>query len=258
MGISFLLQRAADDTASRIEDIARQFTRACLIVPFDVRGEILNHITPDKLPKSFDHIESIRRIDGQYDIIISLLSLQSDEGLPQTLTEIRTHLNPDGLFLGALFGGNSLSELRQTLYAADQALLGGAAARIIPMVDYSQCAALMSHAGLALPVVDTDRFTVSYKSLQTLVSDLRDMGLSNTLSARPKTRLPKVYAVKAAELYAEHFSRDDGKLLCQFEILWMSGWAPHKSQQKPLKPGSAKMRLGDALGAIEHKLNSKP
>ncbi|MEP1230647.1 MAG: SAM-dependent methyltransferase [Litorimonas sp.] len=255
---SFLLIRAAEDAASRISDIARKFPRACLIGPFDARPSILKALAADKHPALFDYAPSAERLDGEYDLIISLLNLQSDEALPQTLIKFRNHLQPDGLFLGALFGGNSLTELRQTLYAVDQDLLGGAAARIIPMVDYSQCAALLNHAALALPVIDTDRFTVSYRNFQTLISDLRDLGLSNTLTARTKRPLPKIYPSQAANSYSAHFSRPDGKLQCQFEILWMCGWAPHDSQQKPLKPGSAKMRLGDALGAVEHKLTRGP
>lgn len=253
-GTSFLLRRAAQDAASRIEDISRQFTRALLIGPFDARNEILAHLATDKAPKHFEHVHSLSDISGNYDIIISLLDLQNDETLPQTLIRLHNHLAADGLFLGAVFGGSTLSQLRQTFYAADQALLGGVSPRIIPMVDYSQCAALLGHAGLALPVIDTDRFTVSYARLSTLIADLRDMGLSNTLSSRAKTPLSKAYLAKAEALYSQHFSRQDGKLLCQFEILWMSGWAPHDSQQKPLKPGSAKMRLSDALGTSEQRI----
>jgi len=237
-----------------MEDIARRFDRALIIGPFDARALILDALAKDKHPAEFNYAKNIDEGQGHHDLIISLLNLQSDEALPQTLINCRNHLTADGLFLGALFGGSTLTELRQILYAADQALLGGVAARIIPMVDYSQCAALLGHAGLALPVVDTDRFTVSYKALTTLIADLRDLGLSNTLTARAKTPLPKAYLDKAETLYAEHFAREDGKLQCQFEILWMSGWAPHDSQQKPLKPGSAKMRLGDALGSAEQKL----
>jgi len=235
-------------------DIARSFERAVIIGPFDARGLILAALPQNKHPARFDYVQNAENLDGPYELIISLLHLQSDEALPQTLINYRNQLTADGLFLGALFGGATLTELRQTLYATDQALLGGVAARIIPMVDYSQCAALLGHAGLALPVVDTDRFTVSYKALPTLISDLRDLGLSNTLAMRAKTRLPKAYFAAAEALYKQHFAREDGKLQCQFEILWMSGWAPHDSQQKPLKPGSAKMRLGDALGAVEQKI----
>ncbi len=254
IGTSFLLKRAAEDAASRIADISRQFKSALIIGPFDVRGFILAGLPTDKHPIAFDYMQCPSELAKKYELVISVLHLQSDENLPQTLMNIRHHLVDDGLFLGAIFGGTTLTELRQTLYAADQAMLGGVAARIIPMVDYSQCAALLGHAGLTLPVVDMDRFTVSYKALSTLISDLRDLGLSNCLSTRSKQRLPKAYLAKAEALYKTHFSRDDGKLKCQFEILWMSGWAPHGSQQKPLKPGSAKMRLGEALGVIEQSL----
>jgi len=254
LGVSFLLTRAAEDAASRIADISRRFERAILVGPFDIRHIIQAELAQSKHPLRFDYAPNPAELSGSHDLVISLLGLQSDEALPQTLIHIRHHLEADGLFIGAIFGGTTLTELRQTLYATDQALLGGVAARIIPMVDYSQCAALLGHAGLALPVVDTDRFTVSYQSLSTLIADLRDLGLSNTLSARAKKPLPKNYAITAENLYRQHFSREDGKLLCQFEILWLSGWSPHDSQQKPLKPGSAKMRLGDALGAEEQRL----
>ena len=123
------------------------------------------------------------------------------------------------------------------------------------MVDYSQAAMLLGKIGLALPVVDTDRITVFYSALENLISDLRDLGLSNSLIARDKRSLPKAWWVKLNEIYAQHFSReDDGKLKATFEILWLTGWAPHESQQKPLKPGSAKMRLSDALKTQEQKL----
>jgi len=253
-GVSFLLERAAQDAASRIEDMSRQFERALIIGPFDIRNLILEHLPNNKHPQEFTYADSLDRLSEDYDLIINLLNLQNDEALPQTLIGLHNHLRPDGLFIGALFGGTTLSELRQTLYATDQAMFSGVSPRIIPMVDYSQCAALLGHAGLALPVIDTDHFTASYADLSTLISDLRDLGLSNTLTARSKTHLSKAYLAKAKALYSEHFSREDGKLLCQFEILWMSGWAPHDSQQKPLKPGSAKMRLGDALGTSEQKI----
>lgn len=259
MGMSFLLVRAAQDAASRMEDISRQFKRACVIGPFDTRDLILSELPPNKHPLCFDYLNapplnSSLNQNPPYDLIISLLDLQSHNDLPHSLGHIRAALNPDGLFLGAIFGGQTLTELRQTLYGADQSALGGAAARVFPMTEYSQCAALLSHVGFALPVIDTDRLNVAYSKLSSLISDLRDIGLSNSLQSRAKTYLPKTYLQTAETLYREHFSREDGKLMCQFEILWMTGWAPHKSQQKPLKPGSAKMRLGDALNATERPL----
>lgn len=253
-GRSFLLLRACEDAASRLADINRQFARAALVGPFDVRAEILENLPPDRKPKDFIYAQNTTELDGNCDVVISLLNLQSDEALPQTLRDMRARMRADGLLLAAFFGGDSLRELRQSLYAVDQELLGGACARVYPMVDYSQSAALLGQAGLALPVVDTDRFTVSYTKLSRLIADLRDLGVSNILGARDRRPLPKTYLPKLAQIYAENFARDDGKLQAGFEILWLTGWAPHASQQKPLKPGSAKMRLSDALGTQEQKL----
>jgi len=252
--VSFLYQRAAEDAASRLEDINRQFERAVLIGGFDGREIILTNLQPDRKPQHFDYIEGPSKLDGEYDVILSLLELQSNEGLPNTLASFRKHLRSDGLLIVAQFGGETLTQLRQSLYATDQQIIGGATARVYPMVDYSQAAMLLGRTGLALPVVDTDRMTVAYGKLESLVSDLRDLGLTNVLSARDKRPLSRRWLTCLREKYTEHFSREDGKLLATFEILWMTGWAPHASQQKPLKPGSAKMRLSDALNTNETKL----
>jgi len=160
---------------------------------------------------------------------------------------MRQKLQPDGLFLGAVFGGDTLMELRQVFYKTDEALLGGLAPHIYPMASYSQLAGLLSRAGLNQPVVDTDRFTVAYSSLSRMISDLRDLGETNALLSRVPKTLTKTYWSVLEKNYVKHFSRTDGKLLCSFEILWLTGWAPHESQQKPLKPGSATMKLEDAL-----------
>ena len=254
-GGSFLYQRAAQDAASRLEDIQRQFKHAVMIGAQDGRNLFKSEISSDRIPETFDYVQSGDQLTDKYDLIISLLELQSDDALPDTLMNFRRHLSPDGLLLVAQFGGESLTELRQSLYGTDQAILGGATPRIFPMVDYSQAAMLLGRIGLALPVVDTDRITVFYTELKNLVSDLRDLGLTNSLIARDKRSLSKRWWVRLNKTYAEHFAReDDGKLKATFEILWLTGWAPHESQQKPLKPGSAKMRLSDALKTREQKL----
>ena len=193
-------------------------------------------------------------LSGPYDLILSIFDLQSDDNIPDTLMRYRQHLAADGLLLIAFLGGETLTEFRQSLYAADQEILGGASARVYPMVDYSQSAMLLGRTGLALPVVDMDRFTVSYGKLSSLISDMRDLGLSNVLSARDMRPLSRKWLAHLKESYLAHFAREDGKLQATFEIIWMTGWAPHESQQKPLKPGSAKMRLADALKTDETKL----
>lgn len=250
-GPSFLLIRAAEDAASRIADINRQFERGVILSPVDIRETILSDLPPDRQPTTLDWQETLDAVSGEYDLIISLLELQTENDLPGALLRLRKHLKADGFFTAALFGGESLSDLRQTLYTVDSAVFGGATARVYPMIDHHQAAALLGRAGLNLPVVDKDRVNVSYGKLQTLVSDLRDLGLTNTLTARHKAPLPKGYLDAVESAYPKN---EDGQHPAQFEILWLTGWSPHESQQKPLKPGSAKMRLADALGTEEKKV----
>jgi len=172
-GSSFLLQRAAEDAASRLEDIKRRFTRAALVGAIDCRETITSNLRKDRHPETFEYLAAPAELDGTYDLILSLFELQSDDSIPETLIEFRKHLAPDGLLLIAFLGGETLTELRQSLYAADQQILGGATARVYPMVDYSQAAMLLGRTGLALPVVDMDRVTVHYAQLKSLISDLR-------------------------------------------------------------------------------------
>lgn len=253
-GISFLLKRSAEDAASRLEDINRRFAHAALISATDIREEITSNLRADRQPETFSHIESVNGLTDEYDLILSIFELQSDDDVPETLMRCRKHLAPDGMLLIAFLGGETLTELRQSLYAADQQILGGATARIYPMIDYSQAAMLLGRTGLALPVVDMDRVTVHYAELRSLVSDLRDLGLTNVLAARAEKTLSRQWLDALTDSYKAHFARVDGKLKATFEIVWMTGWAPHESQQKPLKPGSAKMRLADALKTKETKI----
>lgn len=250
-GPSFLLTRAAEDAASRIADIARTFKRGVVLSPIDIREVILSDLPERRQPKTLDWVDGIENMVGEYDLVISLLELQTENDLPGVLLQIRRKLSPDGLFITAMFGGDSLSDLRRTLYAVDSAVFGGAAARIYPMIDHQQAAALLGRAGLNLPVVDKDRVAVTYRQLKTLINDLRDLGLTNTLMARHTARLPKGYLDAVDAAYPK---TDDGHFEIQFEIIWLTGWAPHENQQKPLKPGSAKMRLADALGVSEKKV----
>ena len=253
-GLSFLYKRAAEDAASRLEDINRQFTKAILVGAVDGRKAVEAQLRPDRRPAKFDYLDRPSELSGHYDLILSIFDLQSDDNIPGTLMRYRQHLTADGLLLIGFLGGETLTEFRQSLYAADQNIFGGAAARVYPMVDYSQSAMLLGRTGLALPLVDMDRFTVSYGKLSSLISDLRDLGLSNVLTARSTRPLTRSWLTHLQESYLAHFAREDRKLQATFEIIWMTGWAPHESQQKPLKPGSAKMRLADALKTDETKL----
>jgi hypothetical protein len=171
--------------------------------------------------------------------------------LPGTLAQIRRTLKPDGLLLAVLAGGETLTELRQCLAAAESDLEGGASPRVAPFVDVRALGSLLQRAGFALPVTDVDRLTVRYSSLANLFRDLRRMGATNALIERRRKPLRRSTLARAAELYAERFADHDGRLRVTFDLLSVSGWAPHDKQQQPLRPGSAKSRLADALGARE-------
>jgi len=183
------------------------------------------------------------------DLVVSLLSLQFVDDLPGTLIQIRRALRPDGLFLAAVLGGATLNELRDALTAAEIETTGGLSPRVVPFLDVKDLGGLLQRAGFALPVTDTDRLTVRYDSMFDLMADLRAMGATNPLRDRTRKPTSRRLFLRAAEIYAERHADADGRIRATFEIVSASGWAPHESQQKPLKPGSAQMRLADALHA---------
>jgi hypothetical protein len=183
--------------------------------------------------------------------VVSLFALQGVNDLPGTLVQIRRALRQDGLFLAALLGGSTLTELRQSFAQAEAELEGGISPRVAPFADVRDLGGLLQRAGFALPVADTDLVRVRYASPFDLLRDLRGMGLTNALSDRRRTPLRRGTLLRAAAIYAERFGDPDGRIPATFEILWLSGWAPHESQPKPLQPGSARMRLADALGVRE-------
>ncbi len=185
--------------------------------------------------------------EARCDLIVSLLALQGVNDLPGALVQIRRALKPDGLFLGCLVGGESLNELRQSLTAAESEIRFGASPRVAPFVDVRVLGALLQRAGFALPVVDLDRVVTRYGDMLALMRDLRAMGATNALAARSRSALRRDVLFRAGEIYARRFADPDGRLRATFDLVWLAGWAPHESQQKPLKPGSAKMRLEDAL-----------
>ena len=192
-------------------------------------------------------LERVAVADARLDLAVSLLALQTVNDLPGALIQIRRALKTDGLLLAALVGGETLTELRQSLTIAEGEVLGGASPRVAPFVDVRALGGLMQRAGLALPVVDLDRTMVRYADIFSLMNDLRAFGGANALHARSRRPLRRDVLMRAAAVYAERFSDPDGRLRATFDILWLSGWAPHESQPKPLAPGSATTRLSDAL-----------
>ena len=181
------------------------------------------------------------------DLAVSLLSLHEANDIPGALIQIRRALRPDGLFLGAMAGGGTLAELRESLIAAETELYGGASPRVAPFTDVRDAGALLQRAGFALPVADVETLTVRYDSMFGLMQDLRAMGATNALVDRSRRPGSRRLFTRAAEIYAERFADPDGRIRATFAFIWMSGWAPHASQQKPLKPGSATVSLTEIL-----------
>jgi SAM-dependent methyltransferase len=264
----FLLERAAEDIAGRLQSVTRRFPLALdLGTPGDALarallagGQVDRLIVGDPLARLRDGSLGLRVTADEellpfaterFDLVVSALGLHWVNDLPGTLAQIRRTLKPDGLLLAVLAGGETLTELRQCLAAAESDLEGGASPRVAPFVDVRALGSLLQRAGFALPVTDVDRLTVRYSSLANLFRDLRRMGATNALIERRRKPLRRSTLARAAELYAERFADHDGRLRVTFDLLSVSGWAPHDKQQQPLRPGSAKSRLADALGARE-------
>ena len=270
---TFLIDRVADELGERLAAVLRTFERAAdLGTPTDAVRRVLAESGKVGMIVSASS-ESARRdssslgvaadeealpfADGSLDLVVSALALQFVNDLPGTLIQIRRALKPDGLLLAALIGGDTLTELREAFAAAESEIEGGVSPRVAPFADIRELGALLQRAGFALPVVDSDRLTVRYKTVFALMRDLRRMGATNVLVQRRRAPLKRATLQRMTEIYAERFADADGRLRATFEIAWLSGWVPHESQQKPLKPGSATQRLADALGAKEISTGEK-
>ncbi|RFB81305.1 methyltransferase domain-containing protein [Methylovirgula sp. 4M-Z18] len=264
-GADFLLARAAEDLADRLLPVMRDFPLAYdLATPGDHAARVLAAqgrigqvirmapvagLTGDLV----GDLEALPIAEGRASLIVSLLALQSVNDLPGAFIQIRRALKPDGLFLGCLLAGQSLNELRTALAAAEEEILGGASPRVAPFADLRDLGGLLQRAGFALPVTDIDPLTVRYSHMFALLQDLRAMGAANALAHRLRKPTPRAVFLRAAEIYAERFADPDGRIRATFELVWLSGWAPHESQQQPLRPGSAKARLADALRPPERQ-----
>lgn len=265
----FLLDRAVEDMEERLSTVLRPFPLALDVgTPTPAaaqalrrsgRAEEVVRLSPAPEPGSvWGDEERLPFSGGRFDLVVSLLALQAVNDLPGALIQIRRALKPDGLFMGALLGGATLNELRQAFTQAEAELEGGVSPRVAPFADLRDIGGLLQRAGFALPVTDTDILRVRYADPFALMRDLRRMGLTNALSDRRKTPLRRETLFRAAAVYAERFADPDGRIPATFEIVWLSGWTPHESQQKPLRPGSARMRLADALGVKEGEAPDKP
>jgi SAM-dependent methyltransferase len=268
---AFLLERVADDLAARLSAVLRTFDLAVdLGTPGNaVRRRIgdrahaviavasrAGEIADEALPVVADE-EALPFRDGSLDLVVSALALQFVNDLPGTLIQVRRALKPDGLLLAAMIGGESLWELREAFAEAETEIEGGVSPRVAPFADLRELGGLLQRAGFALPVTDVDRVTVRYASPLPLLHDLRRMGATNALVERRRAPLRRATLRRMLEIYADRFADADGRVRATFEIVWLSGWAPHQSQQQPLRPGSAKTRLADALGTHEQKAGEK-
>lgn len=267
----FLLERVAQDFAERLALIKRRFPLAAnigahhgllsrrlagvagieRIVDVDRSLRLLRHC--GALRVAADE-ETLPFADASLDLVVSGLALHLVNDLPGALVQIRRALKPDGLLLAALLGGATLTELRQAWLAAEAEVTGGASPRVAPFADVRDLGALSQRADFALPVVDSEIVTVTYASPLALMAELKAMGASNMLVARRRRPVTRRLLMRAAEIYAERFASAGGRIPATFEILTLTAWAPDESQPKPLRPGSAKARLADALGVPERKL----
>ena len=246
-GEAFLLDEARDGIADRLSAITRTFSDALSIDGDATRLGSLAAVSPAWTFATLGDEELLNLQPARYDLALSLLGLHAVNDLPGVLVQIRRALKPDGLFLAALLGGETLKELRDALTAGEIEALGGASPRVAPFADVRDLGQLLQRAGFALPVADSERTIVRYRSFSTLVHDLRAHGETNVLVQRSARPLTKAALAASLAQYAAQHSETDGRLRATFDIIYLTGWAPHESQQKPLKPGTGRVRLGDAL-----------
>jgi SAM-dependent methyltransferase len=247
---TFLLDRVAEDMEERLHAVLRKFAD---VADVWTPGEGLQKSLRDR----FGSITQIALHDSDQetlplqpeslDLVVSGLAFQFVNDLPGVLAQIRRALKPDGLLLAAMTGGDTLTELRQSFAAAEAECEGGVSPRVAPFADLRDVGSLLQRAGFALPVTDVDRIVVRYDSAFALMADLRRMGATNILRERRRTPTRRATMLRMAQIYGERFADADGRIRATFDVIWLSGWAPHESQQKPLQPGSAKASLAEAV-----------
>ena len=247
---TFLLDRVAEDMAERLHAVLREFKSAADLGTPGV--QVCNALT--------GRVDQLARIDlpdleseplpfaaESLDLVVSALAFQFVNDLPGVLAQIRRALKPDGLLLAAMIGGDTLTELRQSFASAEAECEGGVSPRVAPFADLRDVGALLQRAGFALPVTDVDRIVVRYDSAFALMQDLRRMGATNILVERRRMPTRRVTMLRMAQIYGERFADSDRRIRATFDVIWLLGWAPHESQQKPLQPGSAKAGLAEAV-----------
>jgi SAM-dependent methyltransferase len=246
--VTFLFDRVAEDMEERLAAVTRDFSDAAEIW---TPGELLRKPVADRF-KSIariepDETEVLRLAPESLDLAVSALAFQFVNDLPGALAQIRRALRPDGLLLAAMIGGDTLTELRQAFAQAEAECEGGVSPRVAPFADLRDVGALLQRAGFALPVTDVDRIVVRYDNAFALMADLRRMGATNILIERRRTPTRRATLLRMAQIYSSRFADPDGRIRATFDVIWLSGWAPHESQPKPLRPGSAKASLEAAV-----------
>jgi SAM-dependent methyltransferase len=273
---SFLKQAAAEDIALRLSAINREFDRVLDIGAHDGTlarvfsadpvlagrtGDVYSTDLSPAYPKPPLGVvadeEALPFAEASFDLVVSALSLHWVNDLPGALVQIRQALKPDGLFIGIMLGGRTLTELRQSLLAAEEEVRGGAGNHVSPFVDVIDGAGLLQRTGFAMPVADNDARTVRYASPFRLLDDLRGMGETSAFASRDGPPLTRGILMRAMEIYVRRFSDPDGRIRATFEFVTLSGWAPAPGQPQPKRPGSATARLADALGVKEHSAGDK-
>jgi SAM-dependent methyltransferase len=265
----FLRAAVAERLFDRLDDVRRSFPRALVqgcdaawLQPhLGAHGQIEQLVTMDMLPGQGLHVvgdeEFLPFGEAKFDLVVALLNLHWVNDLPGALLQIRRALKPDGLFLGAMLGGATLTELRQSWLAAEAELEGGASPRVSPMAETLDGAALLQRAGFALPVADSETIPVTYADAFRLMRDLRGMGESNAVRDRRRHFTRRATLFRMVELYQQRFAGGDGRITASFEVITLTGWSPHASQQKPLRPGMAANRLAAALDTVEYPIGGR-
>jgi SAM-dependent methyltransferase len=265
-GDLFLAQEAGEHLAERLAAINRHFGSG---LDLHSRASVFPVLQPlaqrwvrtgfaSDAPSVIAGDDVLPFAEESFDLVSSVLSLHAVNDVPGTLVQIRRVLKPDGVFMAALFGGETLRELKLAFASAEADVLGGVSPRVAPFADVRDVGGLLQRAGFALPVADVERTTVRYRDLSRLFADLRALGETNVLVGRSPQCMSRRLLEAVTRDYAERFTDAEGRFLATFDVIFITGWAPHESQQKPLKPGSAKTRLADALGAKELPTGEKP
>lgn len=249
----FLHIEIADQISERLQEVKKSFTDGVIIGP---KAELWVETLKKPALLTVPDTETLNIPENSFDLAIHGLALHWANDPVGQLVQMRRALKPDGLMVAAMFGGETLHELRTSFAEAESEIEGGISPRIAPMGEIRDLGGLIQRAGLALPVADSVKLNVTYKTPLHLMKDLRAMGETNVMSARRKTPLRRATLMRAMEIYVQNFSVGD-RINATFEIVFLTGWAPSENQPKPLRPGSATTKLADALGTTEVSADDK-